>query len=366
MVTGPVWIDLANSPHVLFFQPVIAELRRRDIPTVVSARDFAQTVALCRLLDIEAEVVGAHGGAGLLGKASNLAGRVRALRAFAKPKAPSVAVSHNSYAQAVAGRTLGIPVVTAMDYEFQPANHVAFRCASLVVVPDVFPLDSLRAQGADLSKVWRYPGLKEEIALAGLVPDPGYLRAAGIDDSLPVAVVRPPADMALYHRFANPLFGRLLERLLESARAAATGAGTAAAHTAATAAPATVVLLPRTPQQAASLEAEGFGDLLWRGAALDGRQLIAGADAVISAGGSMNREAAVLGTQAYSIYAGKLAAVDRALVADGRLVLLRTAADCATLTIAKKLAPASSPSPQPLPDALLRQFVDRLLEVARP
>lgn len=341
MNTGPVWIDLANSPHVLFFQPVIAELHRRGVPTVISARDFAQTVELSRLLGLDVQVVGEHGGAGLVGKAGNLAGRVRALRTFARKYSPSVAVSHNSYAQAVAARTLGIPTVTAMDYEFQPANHLAFRCAGLVVVPEVFPLDMLRAQGARSGKVWRYPGLKEEIALAGFQPDPGYLQSAGIDDSLPVVVVRPPADMALYHRFENPLFSRLLEHLEAQRREERV----------------TVILLPRTPGQVASLADEGFGALLWKDKPLDGRQLISGADAVVSAGGSMNREAAVLGTPAYSIYAGKLAAVDRALVAEGRLTLLRSAADIAALVFAKKPAAA----PPRLGDELLRQFVDRVL-----
>ena len=346
MTRGPVWIDLANSPHVLFFAPVITELHRRGVDTVVSARDFAQTVELARLMGIDAEVVGEHGGAGLAGKASNLAGRVRSLRAFAKRRSPSVAVSHNSYAQAVAGRTLGVPVVTAMDYEFQPANHLAFRCAALVVVPDVFPLDLLARQGAALKRTWRYPGLKEEIALAGFEPDAGYLPGAGIDDSKPVAVVRPPADMALYHRFENPLFARLLERLEQLRRDER----------------ASIVLLARTPAQAASLESEGFGGLLWKNKPLDGRQLIAGADVVISAGGSMNREAAVLGTPAYSIYAGKLAAIDRALVAEGKMALLRSEGDVAALAVAKKPVRAT---PR-VGDGLLLQFVDKVLEMARP
>ena len=187
-------------------------------------------------------------------------------------------MSHNSYSQAVAARSLRLPVMTAMDYEYQPANHLAFRCADLVAVPEAFPLDRLLAQGARPGRTWRYPGLKEHIALAGFTPDPGYLARAGIDASRPVVVVRPPADMALYHRFTNPLFPLLLERLAS--------------------APVTTILLARTGAQAADLEAAGFGALLWRGEALDGRQLVAGADAVVSAGGSMNREAAVLGTPA--------------------------------------------------------------------
>ena len=212
-------------------------------------------------------------------------------------------MSHNSYSQAVAGRSLCPPVMTAMDYEYQPANHLAFRCADLVAVPEALPLDRLLAQGAKPERTWRYPGLKEHIPLAGFTPDPGYLGRAGIDASRPVVVVRPPAD----------------------------------------------------------LEAAGCGALLWRGEALDGRQLVAGADAVVSAGGGMNREAAVLGTPAWSIYAGKLAAVDRALVAIGSLHLLHDAQDLARIPLRKKAAAA----PAHISDALVVQFVDRLLEVAR-
>ena len=253
-------------------------------------------------------------------------------------------MSHNSYSQALAGRSLRLPLMTAMDYEYQPhqpANHLAFRCADLVAVPEAFPLDRLLAQGARPGRTWRYPGLKEHIALAGFTPDPGYLARAGIDASRPVIVVRPPADMALYHRFANPLFPLLLKRLAS--------------------APVTTILLARTGAQAADLEAAGFGALLWRGEALDGRQLVAGADAVVSAGGSMNREAAVLGTPAWSIYAGKLAAVDRALVAAGRLHLLHDVQDLARIPLRKK--PAATP-PR-ISDTLVVQFVDRLLAVAR-
>lgn len=342
MSDRPVWIDLANSPHVIFFKPVIDELHRRGVATVVSGRDFAQTVGLARLMGIDMQVIGAHGGAGMVGKGKDLAGRVLALRAFARQKRPGVAVSHNSYAQALAGRSLRLPVVTAMDYEFQPANHLAFRCASLVVVPDVYPLDVLKKQGAPAPKVWRYSGLKEEIALAGFHPDPAYLSRTGVDTAKTVIVVRPPADMALYHRFENPLFPRLLEKLQSDPSLA-------------------VILLPRTPKQAEALKEAGFADLVWQGEPLDGPQMIAGADAVISAGGSMNREAAVLGTPAFSIYAGKLAAIDRALVADGRLVLLRSEADIAALELVKKTS-AAAPETS---DRLLNGFVDRLLKLRR-
>lgn len=335
---GPVWIELGNSPHVVFFRPVIDELHRRGAQTIVTARDYAETRQLCGQFGIDAEMIGHHGGASLWGKVRALALHARELRAFARhmrPR-PCVAVSHNAYSQTVAARSLGVPVMTTMDYEYQPANHLAFRCADLVAVPDLFPLDRLKAQGAKPEKTWRYHGLKEHVALAGFAADQGYLGRVGVDTSRPVVVVRPPPEAALYHRFENPLYSLLLERLQEEAI--------------------TTVLLARTEAQLAGLESAGFGGLVWRGEPLDGRQLVAGADAVVSAGGTMNREAAVLGTPAYSIYAGKLAAVDRALVADGRLALLRSETDIRGMRLTNKPPAAVTP----IDDSLLRQFVDKI------
>jgi uncharacterized protein len=337
---GPVWIDLANSPQVMFFKPVIDELDRRGVETVVTARDYAQTPQLCDLFGIDAEVIGHFGGASVVDKFTALAHRVRGLRPLAQRVQPCIAVSHNAYAQTVAARTLRIPVMTVMDYEYQHANHLAFRCADLVAVPEAFPLDRLKAQGARPAKTWRYPGLKEHITMAGFVADPSYLVQAGIDTSRAVVVVRPPADSALYHRFSNPLLLPLLGRLARE--------------------DVTTVLLARTQAQAAGLEAAGFASLVWKGEALDGQQLVAGADLVISAGGSMNREAAVLGTPVWSMYAGKLAAVDRVLIAEGSMKLLESEEDVTLLPLKKKAERRIGP----LDDDLLRQFVDKLLDLA--
>lgn len=334
---GPVWIDLANSPHVLFFRPIIAELQKRGETVVVSARDFAQTVEMCHLFGIEHSVVGVHGGASLRGKSVNLLARALALRAWAKPLHPCVAVSHNSYTQLVAARLMRLPALTAMDYEYQPANHLAFRAATVVAVPEVLPAAVLASQGATARKTWRYPGLKEQVALAGFTPSPDYLRSVGLDPARVTVVVRPPADFALYHRFSNTLFAGVLEKLA--------------------AADAQVLLLPRTDAQAGALAEAGYGGLLWTGPVLDGREIIAAADLVVSAGGTMNREAAVLGVPAVSVYAGRPAAVDQWLEREGRLLVLRSDEDVAGLRIERR----RHRQIEPVSDALVRLFVDRIL-----
>ena len=211
-----IWIDLANSPHVPLFRALVPELRAHGHEVVLTAREFAQTVELAESAGLKPHVLGGHGGRKLSGKAGNLFGRAWALRRWARGREVALAVSHNSYAQIVAARALGIQSVTLMDYEHQPANHLAFRLAARVVVPRAFPDAALRRCGASERKVRRYNGTKEDVYLADFAPDPNFaaqLRALGINADDVLVVVRPPAREALYHRFENELFDELLERL---------------------------------------------------------------------------------------------------------------------------------------------------------
>ena len=158
-------------------------------------------------------VIGGHGGGSITGKAGNLIGRAGALRKWARDRGFDLALSHNSYAQIAAAAALGIKAVTLMDYEHQPANHLAFRLASRVIVPRAFPAAELKKYGASTRKVKRYEGTKEDVYLADFVPDPEFaetLRGLGVASEDVLVVARPPAREALYHRFENELFDELL------------------------------------------------------------------------------------------------------------------------------------------------------------
>ena len=319
-----IWIDLANSPHVLLFRPLIDLLRGRGHEVVVTLRDFAQTIALARKFGLDGEVVGDHGGRSRFKKAANLAGRTWALQRFVRRARPTIAVSHNAYAQILAARASGLLTVTMMDYEGQPANHLAFRLAHRVIVPASFPDEALARFGADSARVVRYEGFKEQVYLSDFSPSLDFLnelRAIGVarDPSVhPIVTVRTPATMAAYHRFENPLFDRLLERLDARPDLA-------------------VIVLARTDAQAEAIRRQ-HKNLVLPTTSLDGRELIAASDLVISAGGTMNREAAVFGTPAYTVFAGEIPAVDRALIDAGRLVPLRALEDLDRIRFEKKPA----------------------------
>lgn len=300
-----VWIDISNSPQVLVFRPLVALLQERGHDVEVTTRDYAQTVELLHLHGIPHEVVGPqHGGAAAWSKARTMAGRLRALRTWSRGRAFDVALSHASHELPIVARSLGIPSSYAFDYEFARAQHtLGSRAAARVVVPEAIPQSRLDRLGAGKRKVRRYPGLKEEYYLAGFEPDASVLDALGIDRDRVLVIVRTPPDVSLYHRHGNPLFGDLLRRL----------GSDPAVH---------AVVLPRTAEQRSAIATLALPSIRIPENAVDAQSLVALADLVISAGGTMNREAAALGVPAYTTFAGSMGAVDELLVAEGKLAIL--------------------------------------------
>jgi len=296
-----VWVDLTNSPHVLVLAPIIRRLREQGHEVEVTARDFAQTLQLCDRLGIGYYAIGAHRGAKLGDKARGLFDRSLALTRFARARGFDVSFGHGSNDVTVASKLLGIPCATMFDYEWATVQHnVNCRLARAVVVPDMIPVERFRRYGA-VAKLRRYPGLKEEYYLYDFEPDPAVLTELGLDAGQPITVVRTPPAVSLYHRFENDLFGEVLKRLQGSQ----------------------AVVLPRTQAQRDQLtEAGGF---IVPERAIDAQSLIAYADLVVSAGGTMNREAVALGTPVYTVFEGRLGAVDEQLIADGRLRKLESA-----------------------------------------
>jgi predicted glycosyltransferase len=311
-----IWIDLANSPQVLLFRPLIRELRARGNSVTVTSRQYAQTTELASQYGIEHTPIGSHGGKRISALGARLLERSIELSRFARGQMFDLAVSHGSYAQALASAAMRIPFVTLMDYEYQPANHICFRLARRVIVPACFPRWALRKFGAE-SKACVYHGLKEHVYLADFQPQAGYLDLIGIPTDRVVVVMRPPASWSLYHHFDNPLFDKTLEHVTSERRAF-------------------VVFLPRIASQVREFLGGNHENVWIPEVSLDGPNLLYWADIVISAGGTMNREAAVLGTVARSVFGGRLAAVDRCLIERGRMALIKDEMDIEMIEMEKR------------------------------
>jgi uncharacterized protein len=309
-----VWIDLTNSPHVLVMRPVIDALRADGHDVRVTARDFAQTIELCERFGVEHTEVGRHRGGRLADKARGLVSRSAALTRWARAEQRArggfqIALGHGSNDVSVAAALLRIPSATMFDYEWALVQHnVNCRLARTVVVPDAIPPERLRRYGAE-GKLQRYEGLKEEYYLADFEPDPRVLAELSLDPGRALVVVRTPPEVSLYHRFENDLFVQVLERLREAA--AREGVQP--------------VVLPRIDAQRAELS--GVAEFIVPERAIDAQSLIAYSALVVSAGGTMNREAVALGVPVFTTFEGRAGAVDERLIAEGRLRRLRSAGE---------------------------------------
>jgi uncharacterized protein len=292
---------MTASAHVLVFRPLINLLRERGDEVEITARDYAQTLQLLELHGLEAEVVGRHGGRSRVGKARSLTSRLHALKKWARPRNFDLALAHGSHELTITARRLGIPSATTHDYEFATLQHqLGMRAATKVVVPESIPVERLAKFGVKPPKLLRYPGLKEEYYLADFDPDPSVLELLGVDRDRVLVVLRPPPDVSLYHRHSNPLFPQTLDYLgrLDHVQAA---------------------VLPRTEDQREFVRGLDLPSVIAPATAVDAQSLIALADVVVSAGGTMNREAAALGVPVYTTYGGRLGGVDEELIREGRL-----------------------------------------------
>src|SRR5437764_3876821 len=321
--------------HVLVFRPVIERLRRRGHEVELTARDYSQTVELLRMHSIDATVFGRHGGASRPRKALALAQRTFAMRRFGRGRDFDLAIAHGSNDLAIAAAMLRIPEANTFDYEFAVLQHnVGCRLARRVLVPDRIPAERLTRYGVGPEKLVQYPGLKEEYYLSDFEPDPGVLDGLGVDRDRVVVVFRPPPDVAMYHRAANPLFPRVLERV-------GTDPGVHA------------VVIARTDEPREHARGLEFPSLIVPDHAVDAQSLIAFADLVISAGGTMNREAVALGTPVYTSYRGRMGGVDEALIREGRL---RPLTDADSIELRKR--PADGHPMRRDPDLLVDLFLE--------
>jgi uncharacterized protein len=285
-------------------------LEEKGHEVLVTVRDNAQTVELALARWPTSIVVGSESPANPVAKTAALTRRAFALARWARAHRPHVAVSHNSYAQIVAARMLRVPVVTGSDFEHQPANHVAFRLATCILMPEALRETNVGRQGATRAKVVFYPGLKEELYIADFQPDAQILGKLGIDRSgnYPVVVTRTPPTRAIYHRFPNSLFNEILLRLDREPNLR-------------------LVVLARHGEQREAIAALDLRNAVIPAAAVDSRSLMYSADLVLGAGGTMTREAALLGVPTLSVFEGHQPAVDRLLEDRGLLRVVHDVAD---------------------------------------
>jgi predicted glycosyltransferase len=325
-----IWFDADNGPHVLILKPLARELQRRGHEVVFTARDRTRTCELLDLYGLPYRKVGGVYGKGMWNKVRGTLGRAAHLAAVMRGQGCDVSFGHGSRALPPASRLLGVPTLTMYDYEWVDPR-LFNTCCRAILLPDAIDAGRCREAGVADAKVVRFPGLKEELYLADAPLDP---QAVARDLELRLDAVkvllRPPATDAHYH---NPEAEAVLEAILERL------AGRDDLD---------LVYLARSADQQAFLAGHDLARTIVPQRVYDGPSLVAAMDLVIGGGGTMTREAAVLGVPACSFFRGRLGRVDETLEQEGRLLMLRRPEEAATLPLIPRTEPAVAPDNAPL------------------
>ena len=306
-----IWIDLDNTPHVPFFEPIIEKLTERGFEVVLTARDAFQVCELADQKELRYTKVGRHYGKNKLIKVLGLFYRALQLAPFALREKPALALSHGARSQIIISNLLRIPTVLMADYEF--AQYLPLMRPTWEMVPEVIPDASLYCAR---DRIRKYPGIKEDVYVSRMRRDPDFLKGLGVTPDEMLITVRPPATEAHYHNpESETLFVEFMERACRQSSVR-------------------IVLLPRNNRQGEVIRKNWprwFDDsrTIIPRAAVDGLNLLWHSDLVVSGGGTMNREAAALGVPVYSIFRGKIGAIDLHLEKEGRLVMIENAEDVA-------------------------------------
>jgi hypothetical protein len=339
-----IWIDIDNSPHVPFFKPIMRELENRGFEILLTARDTYQVCDLLKFHQLSCKVVGWHYGKNKLLKVLGNCLRTAQLLPMAAKVRPDLALSHGSRAQILTGTVLGIPTIMMHDYEH--STKTGFVEPNWTLTPEIIPNTTMNGKPG---RTLTYPGLKEDVYIPQFQPDPSILQELGISSDEIVVTLRPPATEAHYHNpEADELFVAALELFSAHPNIRA-------------------VTLPRSVRQAAELK-QRWADLIASGqmiipaSPVDGLNLIWFSDLVVSGGGTMNREAAALEIPVYSIFRGKIGAVDRYLADSGRLMLLESVEDVRTkIQLRRREKPLEMRIPRP---EAMRRIVEAIVEIA--
>lgn len=287
-----IWIDISNAPHAHFFKHVIKKVKAK---TIVTTRAFDSIPQILDLHNINYTIIGNHGGSGIKEKLIASSKRILELAEFIADKDVDLAVFKHSVEAPRVAFGLQIPSVCVLDNENAVAqNKLMLPLSTKVIAPQCIPAHEIMQFGVQKENLIQFNGICELAHVHGFTPDPGVLTELGLDPDKKIVVMRPEPVKANY--FNGDKKKTIIKKILQNNSFDQ------------------CVVFPRIEEQKKVLH---FPNTVIPEKAVDTLSLMHYAGLVISAGGSMNREAICVGTPALSTYPEKLLSVTKFLIEKG-------------------------------------------------
>ncbi|MBN2012310.1 DUF354 domain-containing protein [candidate division KSB1 bacterium] len=311
-----IWFHFDNAPHVPILLPVATELERRGYEVIYSARDVSQTFDLLKMAHIQFEQFGGTFPKNSLLKLTyTLMWGIR-LALKMRKHGIACAMSHSSRSAILAGWLLKIPTIAMYDYEYVN-SFFQNNLASLVLMPEPVRDNGLREAGISLKNLEFYPGIKEQLYLND-THQFNPIKATNPEQI--IVTIRLPGEGHYTNVHSEQLFDLILDNVMNYDNSY-------------------VILLPRSAEQRQRIVKRLNGQLGIKvhipEKPIPTKDLILSSDVVIGSGGTMVREAAVLGVPAYSFFLSKDGAVDKYLAQQERLIFIRNENDIRKIRIEK-------------------------------
>ncbi len=292
-----IWIDITNAPHVRFFKDVIKYLLNEGEDVIVTTRDFGDIHKLMNMYDLDYISIGSHG-VSLYEKLKTSTERVNEMIEVVADENIDVAVSKHSIELPRIAYGLGIPSLYVLDNEHATAaNKLTLPLCNRIISPNVIDMWKLMEYGADPNTITKYNGTSELMHFKNFEYNENIFDDLNLELEFDKTIfMRPEPSLASYldadcnKSVLTPIVNELKEY-------------------------ANILILPRFSRQAEIFE--DIENVTILEPPVDTSSIIKSSDLVIGAGGTMNREAAILQTPVISCYPGKTLSVDQYYIDKG-------------------------------------------------
>ena len=337
-----IWIDLTNAPHVRFFKNIIEYFQDQGDEVIVTGRKFGDIHKLMDLFGFEFISIGKHG-VTLGQKIEESTLRAHELSKLIIKEKPDVAISKHSIELPRVTFGLNIPSVYVLDNEHAlAANKLTLPLCNRIIMPQAIDMWTLLRVGADPNKIISYKGTSEIIHFKNFEYNENIFEDLELNlKKEKTILMRPEPSLASYldADCKKSVLSPVVDILEEHAN---------------------ILVIPRFKEQE-----EIFCDyenVTIIKPPVDTFSLIKKCDLIIGAGGTMNREAAIVGTPVISCYPGKTLSVDQFYIDQNRMFRSNNLDEIVDMAL--KLMLNKDNSKQLVVDDLFELIIDNVYDVA--